>query len=252
MKMKILIIFLFFTGIIFISYVKSNKEEINYTIIGEKELFSNNIISKNFSDLIYDELSKKNSFGFYSKEFTYKNIRTIDMINNINNNVSIDNIYIQNILKRTNVLIINTGNNEIIQRFNDVTDLPEINYKLSKVDSNENNDNEIYNYLDEVYKDIKVLIEKVKDLNEGKIIFLGIYNDTGNKDNDKYYKYINEKLELLMHSNDIDYLNLFDVLNKNEDYLTKGNNIYITNEGNIAIFNKLYRKIDQLYLHKQR
>ena len=162
MKMKILIIFLFFTGIIFISYVKSNKEEINYTIIGEKELFSNNIISKNFSDLIYDELSKKNNFGFYSKEFTYKNIRTIDMINNINNNVSIDNIYIQNILKRTNVLIINTGNNEI-------------NYKLSKVDSNENNDNEIYNYLDEVYKDIKVLIEKVKDLNEGKIIFLGIY-----------------------------------------------------------------------------
>ena len=125
MKMKILIIFLFFTGIIFISYVKSNKEEINYTIIGEKELFSNNIISKNFSDLIYDELSKKNNFGFYSKEFTYKNIRTIDMINNINNNVSIDNIYIQNILKRTNVLIINTGNNEI-------------NYKLSKVDSNEN------------------------------------------------------------------------------------------------------------------
>ena len=65
-------------------------------------------------------------------------------------------------------------------------------------------------------------------------------------------KYINEKLELLMHSNDIDYLNLFYVLNKNEDYLTKGNNIYITNEGNIAIFNKLYRKIDQLYLHKQR
>ena len=219
MKMKILIIFLFFTGIIFISYVKSNKEEINYTIIGEKELFSNNIISKNFSDLIYDELSKKNNFGFYSKEFTYKNIRTIDMINNINNNVNIDNIYIQNILKRTNVLIINTGNNEI-------------NYKLSKVNSNENNDNEIYNYLDEVYKDIKVLIEKVKDLN-------------------KYYKYINEKLELLMHSNDIDYLNLFYVLNKNEDYLTKGNNIYITNEGNIAIFNKLYRKIDQLYLHKQ-
>ena len=88
MKMKILIIFLFFTGIIFISYVKSNKEEINYTIIGEKELFSNNIISKNFSDLIYDELSKKNNFGFYSKEFIYKNISTIDMINNINNNVS--------------------------------------------------------------------------------------------------------------------------------------------------------------------
>ena len=54
-----------------------------------------------------------------------------------------------------------------------------------------------------MYKDIKVLIEKVKNLNEGKIIFLGIYNDTGNKDNDKYYKYINEKLELLINKNDL-------------------------------------------------
>lgn len=238
MKMKILLVFLFFTIIIFISYIKSNKEEINYTIIGEKELFSNNIISKNFSDLLYDELYKNPNFGFYSKEFTYKNIRTIDMINNINNNVSIDNIYIQNILKRTNILIINTGNNEV-------------NYKLSKVDNDENNDNEIYIYLDEVYNDIKKLIQAIKNLNKGKIIFLGMYNDTGSENNDKYYKYINEKLKLLMHSNDIDYVNLYDILNKNSDYLTNTGKIYITNEGNIAIFNKLYRKINELYLHKQ-
>ena len=72
MKMKILVIFLFFTGIIFISYVKSNKEEINYTIIGEKELFSNNIISKNFSDLIYDELSKKIALVFIQKNLHIK------------------------------------------------------------------------------------------------------------------------------------------------------------------------------------
>ena len=57
----------------------------------------------------------------------------------------------------------------------------------------------------------------------------------------------------LKNKNEIEKLkNKLNVSDKNEDYLTKGNNIYITNEGNIAIFNKLYRKIDQLYLHKQR
>ncbi len=235
MKMKIFIILLVFFAIIIISYVQNNKEEINYTIIGEKELFSNNIISKNFSDLLYDELQENKNFGFYSKEFTFKDIRTIDVINNINNNILIDNISIQNILNRTNLLIINVGNNEI-------------NYKLSTLDNSENNDNIVYNYLDEVIDDVKNLIERVKDFNEGKIIFLGPYNNTLNEENNKYYDYINKKLNLIMHSNDIEYINLYNLLNKNSDYLTKTNPIYITNEGNLAIFNKLYSKINELYL----
>lgn len=235
--MKILIILLFFTLVILFSYIKSNKEDINYTIIGEKEVFSNNIISKNFSDLLYDELSKDKNFGFYSKEFTSNDIRAIDIINNIDSNVQIDNIYIQNILKRTSILIVNSGNNEI-------------NYKLSKVDNNENNDNEIYIYLDEVYNDIENLINKIKNYNDGKIIYLGVYNDTGNKENNKYYEYINKKLNHLMNKYDIEYINLYNILNKNEDYLTGSEKIYITNEGNIAIFNKICSKISELYLHK--
>ena len=212
-----------------------NKEEINYTLLGEKEIFSNNITSKNFSDLIYDELSKENNFGFYSQDFIDNDLRIIDLINKIDNNEKIDGITIQNILKRTNILLLHVGNNEIY-------------YKLSKNTEDINNDKEIYNYLDETLKDLYKLIDKIRIYNDNKIYLLGFYNDTSNKINDKYYQYLNEKINNYSKNNNIVFINLYNILNKNEDYLS---GIYITNEGNLALFNKIYSKINNFYLHKQ-
>ena len=175
MKMKLAVILLLFSILIIISYSKMNKEEINYTLLGEKEIFSNNITSKNFSDLIYDELSKENNFGFYSQDFIDNDLRIIDLINKIDNNEKIDGITIQNILKRTNILLLHVGNNEIY-------------YKLSKNTEDINNDKEIYNYLDETLKDLYKLIDKIRIYNDNKIYLLGFYNDTSNKINDKYYQ----------------------------------------------------------------
>ena len=238
MKMKIFLVLIFFSLLIFISYIQNSKKDINYTILGDKDIFSNNIISKNFSDLIFDELSSIKEFGFYSKDFISDDIRIIDLINNIKENKKIDNITIQNILSRTNLLILGIGNNEI-------------SYKISKLDINENNDNIIYKYLDQILLDIQNLIEIINKYDIDNIIFLSYYNDTGNKDNDKYYKYINKEIEKIMKKNDIYFVNLFNILNKNEDYLTNSNFVYITNDGNLAIFNKIYSKIDNLYLHKK-
>ena len=238
MKMKIILVLIFFSLFIFITYVENSKEDINYTILGDKDIFSNNIMSKNFSDLIYDELGNIKDFGFYSKDFIEEDIRIIDLINDVNSNKKIDNLTIQNMLSRTNILILGVGNNEI-------------NYKISKLDIKENNDYIMYSYLDQLLIDIQSLINLIKEYEKDNIIFLGYYNDTGNKNNDKYYIYINKQLEKIMKNNDICFINLFNILNKNEDYLTTNLPIYITNDGNIAIFNKIYSKIDELYLHKK-
>ena len=125
----------------------------------------------------------------------------------------------------------------------------EISYKLSKIDKDINNDSEIYKYLDEVVNDVSVLFDIIKKLNECQIIVLGYYNDTGNIENDKYYSYINQKMLNEFNSKNIDYINLFEILNKNSDYLTKTNPTYITNEGNMAIYSKIISKIDELHLH---
>lgn len=236
MKMKIILVLSFFSLLILISYIQNNNGEINYTILGDKELFSNNLKSVNFADLISRKLEEKDELGFYSKDFIKENIRTIDVINDINQNLTIDNISIQNILKRTDILIINIGNNEI-------------NYKLSKINYEEN-DNEIYKYLDEVIIDIQDLIKTIKKINKKRIIFIGYYNDTNNVNNDKYYIYINKKINEISNNENLEFIDLYNILNKNNDYITKSNPVYITNEGNIAIYNNIIRKINKLDLHK--
>lgn len=236
MKMKIILVLSFFSLLILISYIQNNSSEINYTILGDKELFSNNLKSVNFADLISRKLEEKDELGFYSKDFIKENIRTIDVINDINQNLTIDNISIQNILKRTDILIINIGNNEI-------------NYKLSKINYEEN-DNEIYKYLDEVIIDIQDLIKTIKKINKKRIIFIGYYNDTNNVNNDKYYIYINKKINEISNNENLEFIDLYNILNKNNDYITKSNPVYITNEGNIAIYNNIIRKINKLDLHK--
>ena len=236
MKMKIILVLSFFSLLILISYIQNNSSEINYTILGDKELFSNNLKSVNFADLVSRNLEEKEELGFYSKDFIKENIRTIDVINDINQNLTIDNISIQNILKRTDILIINIGNNEI-------------NYKLSKINYEEN-DNEIYRYLDEVIIDIQDLFKTIKKINKKRIIFLGYYNDTNNVNNDKYYIYINKKIKEISNNENIEFIDLYNILNKNNDYITKSNPVYITNEGNIAIYNNIIRKINKLDLHK--
>lgn len=238
MKMKIILLILFFGLIVFISYLYSENNEINYTILGDKEIFSNNLKSVNFADLVYKKLEDEKVIGFYSKDFIKENIRTIDITNDINDNLTIDNISIQNILKRTDMLIISIGNNEI-------------NYKLSKNDDDLNNENEIYKYLDTVIIDVENLVQKIEILNKSEMIFLGYYNDTNNSKNDKYYKYINKKLQKVLEKRNIIFIDLFNILNKNEDYLTSTTPVYITNEGNLAIYNKIVSEIDKLDLHKR-
>lgn len=238
MKMKIILLLIFFSLIALISYIQTNSKEINYTILGDKELFSNNLKSVNFADLIYKKLDDENLLGFYSKDFIKEEIRTIDVINDIDNNYEVDNITIQNILKRTDILILSIGNNEI-------------NYKLSRIDNTINNDNEIYKYLDSVIIDINNLVQKIENINKCEIIFLGFYNNTNNINNDKYYKYINKKLNNILSKRNIEYINLFDILNKNDNNITKSNPVYITNEGNMAIYDQIIRKINKLDLHNE-
>ena len=233
MKMKILLILIFFIIVLIYSYTHMNKNEINYTIMGDKEIFSNNIISKNFSDLIYDELNKRKDFGFYSEEFIKEDIRIVDLINDIENNININNIYIQNILKKTNILLLNVGNNEV-------------NYKLLNI-NDEIDEKSLYNYLDEVEKDFDKLIKNIKKYNDNKVMVLGYYSVHNNINNKKYFKYINDKIKEICKINKLDFINIYDILNENSEYLS---NNYITNKGNLALFNEIYSKINELHLHK--
>ena len=230
MKKKIILVLIILILILFFSFPNLYKNKINYTLLGDIKTFSNNIISKNFSDLIYEELNKKNETN-YNKDFIQKDIRIIDIINNIKENKKINDINIQKLLKDSNIIILSIGNNEL-------------NYKLSKYD---NNDKEIYLYLNDALNDYKYLLNLIKKYNNGKIFIISTYNDTNNKKTNKFYKYINKNIENYANKNQMIFI---DKLNKKSTYLTKTNEVYITNEGNLSLFNEIYSKISDFYLHK--
>ena len=228
---KIIVILITFSLILLFSYSKNNKKLVNYTLLGDKESFSNNIMSKNFSDLIYDELYDNKIIGFYNKSFIENDLRIVDLLNNIKDNIKKEDNTIQNIIKKSDLIILSIGNNEL-------------DYKLSKIDE-ESNNNLVYSYLDEIEKDYINLFNIIKKYNSSNIIVLGSYNKSNNTYSVKYYKYINNKVKNYCLKNNLIYIDTYKIYKNN--YL---NSSYITNKANITLFNEIYSKIDKLYLHK--
>lgn len=235
--MKIIILIIFISVVCFISVKEYNKKVINYTIIGDKSLFSNTVKSVNYVDLISNYLLEEDKLGFYSKDFIYENIRVTDLLNKIKENDIQDDLSIQNILNKTNLLVINIGNNEL-------------NYKISNIDVENANDKYIYKYLDEVINDIMHLLYKIDNISKANIIFIGYYNDTVNSYNDRYYDYINSKLEKKLKKLNITYINTQKILNEKRSYLDIDKNVYITSDGNIRLYDVILSKIKEIYLQK--
>ena len=235
--MKIIILIIFISVVCFISVKEYNKNVINYTIIGDKSLFSNTVKSVNYVDLISNYLLEEDKLGFYSKDFIYENIRVTDLLNKIKENDIQDDLSIQNILNKTNLLVINIGNNEL-------------NYKISNIDVENANDKYIYKYLDEVINDIMHLLYKIDNISKANVIFIGYYNDTVNSYNDRYYDYINSKLEKKLKKLNITYINTQKILNEKRSFLDIDKNVYITSDGNIRLYDVILSKIKEIYLQK--
>ncbi len=235
--MKIIILIIFISVVCFISVKEYNKNVINYTVIGDKSLFSNTVKSVNYVDLISNYLLEEDKLGFYSKDFIYENIRVTDLLNKIKENDIQDDLSIQNILNKTNLLVINIGNNEL-------------NYKISNIDVENANDKYIYKYLDEVINDIMHLLYKIDNISKANIIFIGYYNDTVNSYNDRYYDYINSKLEKKLKKLNITYINTQKILNEKRSFLDIDKNVYITSDGNIRLYDVILSKIKEIYLQK--
>ena len=236
--MKILVLIIFISIICFISLKEFKGDEINYTIIGDKSLFSNTIKSVNYADLISNNLLEEDKLGFYSKDFIYEDLRVTDLTTKISENDTQNNLSIQNILHKTDLLIINIGNNDI-------------KYKLSSIDEDNINDQYIYNYIDEVIKDISKLLGQISSISKAKIIFIGYYNDTNNSYNDRFYKYINMNLKKMLSNKDIIYIDTQNILNSDDDFLDIDKKVYISSEGNIELYNVILSKIKKIYLQNQ-
>ena len=166
MKKIILVFLLLFT--VFIIYKYNTDKKIKYLYIG------NNLYSK-YNEIIKEYYNPKR----YTEYIRNDDYRVMDLINEIKYNETINDKRIQNMLIKSNIIILNVG-------------LYDIEYK-KELD---------YKYVDGLISDIEMLLTIIRKYNKDKIYLLGFNNKN------RYYSYLNDKLNLICKNKKITYINI--------------------------------------------
>lgn len=212
--------------------VKDNK--ISYISIGDglsKGMNYNDFESIGYSDHLYNYLKKNNNVELYTKDFSNENNRITDLIDDINNNISltIDNktIYIQNAIKNSDILTISIGMNEILYKY-----------------TNHVNNGYMYSYIDECISDLNKLLKIITKLNNNDIFLIGYYNPTDDNELDEFIKYTNNKIITLCNNYKINYIDTYNIFNNNKHMIYSKNNYYPNQDGYKLIANAVKSKLN--------
>jgi len=207
---KLLFTFLIFL-VIFLIYYFNIEERIYYSSIGDQLSYGINNFNK--VDNNYNNNIKKYYKDTLSNYVNYSSIddyRVMDLINDINYNKTITynkkEYKLQNILIKSNYIILSIG-------MNDIT----------------NKKNISYDYIDQLLKDIESLFKLIRKYNKDRIDYLSFYNIINNKE---LIDYTNSKLKGLCKKNSINYI---DISNLNNHII----NVYPTNDGYTYITNQI-------------
>ena len=202
MKKIILILFLFLLCYsCYFIYNKTKKVALNAMSLGD------NISLDNY-------LNNNNKIASYNIDFVNKDNRINDILNIIKYNQEITkeekNISIHRLLKKTDILIISIGMNDIY-------------YKLN------NDTKEIYTYINNILFNYEEILKEINKYDYKEVFILGYYNITNNYND--IFTYTNYKLSKITNKYNYNFINLNNIFNNNQKYLQKTNNYYLNKEG---------------------
>ncbi len=211
-KMKKLFLALLVFITVFLIYFFNINKNIYYVSLGDNLSYGINNLEKieiNYNSEINKYYNKK-----ICKYVNYSNLndyRVMDLINDIKYNKTVNynnkEYKFQNLLIKSNLLIISIGMNDI-----------------------KNKENITYDYIDELLSDIEDLLVLIRKYNKDKIYFLSFYNVINNKD---LIDYSNQKLNQMCYENKINYVDI----SKLDVYMINSTNP--SNDGYKYISNKL-------------
>ena len=213
MKKIILILFLFLLlySCYFI-YNITETDKIYYTSIGD-------------SISIIKDSDKLENIDEYNTIFTNKDYRIVDLLNIIKYNEEIEiednTVSIHQILKKSDVIILSIGMNDIYSKLND-------------------NIKEIYTYINNMINNLEKILSEIDRYDHTQVFVLGYYNITNKHDD--IYTYLNYKLKRITNKYEYQFVDLNETFNKDPIYFEKNDNYYLNNKG--------YDKIMQLIVAK--
>lgn len=202
MKIKILVIFFLALIMSFIIYNVTLNNRKSILILGDNHLLDSNY--KTYDKYLYDDL--KDNVVFFNELFTEEGKTYKDIINDIKNNKYVisknKNIYLNQLISKANIIILNANNSEYFKKCNKSKSIiKEYNKKISN--------------------DIDSLIRIINKISTSKIIVIGNYCLNG-KDYSSYYSKYN-------------YINMNELVSNNEN-ISSFRTFKLSNEGNFTLY----------------
>ncbi len=196
MKKIILILFLFLLCIsCYFIYHITKQDKIYITSIGD--------------ELATYKYLNNSKIKTYNTTFTDNDLKTNDLLNILkSNHDTTPNIH--QALKRSDILIISIGINDIYYKLND-------------------DPREIYTYLNSIINTYEEILKITNNYHYQKVYVLGYYSI--NNDKNDIFNYINYKLLKLTNNYHYTYLDLAKIISNNPKYLKKIDNYHLNTSG---------------------
>ena len=186
---------------------------------------SNNI--DNYPSYIKNYLKEKGVLEIYIPEYSKENMKTIDLINNINNNKKIEKsgkeITFKNALIKADLVTLSFSPKDIINRIGS---------------------NNVYDYIDDLNNDLNKLLKLMREYCKEDIILVGYYNPyPDDEESTKVFKYLNKKYQETSLEYKVTYINLEQVFEDHSDFLDE--NKLPNQAGQNMIASQIINQIDK-------
>ena len=234
---KILVLGIVLLGI-FLIYLSTLDKKVYFLSLGDEISQGINLYNKkdyNYNDYVKEYLENKKVLETYINLYFNDNMRTIDLIDYIEENKEIvvegKKKTIKNALIKADLVTLSIGSNDVVSKL-----LLKNNYTKE----------ELYNYLDEYLKDIENLFKLMRQYCKEDIVFIGYYNIFNDDTYNEYFKYLNKKVKKISNNYEINCVDIMDDI-KNDKI---NNNFYPTKDGHINIGKKIVDIVDDKILNK--
>lgn len=250
-RYKLLIGFII-TGLIlvFIFFLTRDKK-IYYLSLGDSLAAGqtpNNTISESYGDYVADYLKDKKVLEFYTKGFAKSGYRSIDLLNDLNNNKKIKvygkEITLKHALIKADIVTVSIGSNDLFYKLNIGNE-----FDLNEMD-------DIYTYIDESINDVNKLLFELRKSCKEQIMVFGFYNPFTNYSStlsnmvEPFIEYANAKMETLVRKYNMTFVDIHDIFLANDNYLPSKLEIHPTSAGYKAMSKAVINNIDKKILAK--
>lgn len=242
MKIKTILVGSIIVLLVFLIYLTTIDKKVYYLAIGDSLALGQTPYGNSdygYTDYVKDYLNEKGILEKYIINFADKSYRPTDLIRDIidNKRILIDNKEqtIKNALIKADLVTLSIGLNELLYKFG-ITNI---------------NNEEVYNYIDEMMVDMDDLLKMIKEYCKEDVMVLGYYRPTlylKNEEITKYIDYANNKLRILCDNHEMYYVNVAPLLEKNTKFLPNPLDIHPSKLGYEAMASEIIKKIDKTLL----